>query len=90
MRTKPATDKQKSLLASRFDFDSDDLNMLNRADASALIGTLLDFEQPDAKAVAMATLSRCAERFHANNKSCSNPDDFGIVGAGDVKCSNLR
>ena len=49
MRTKPATDKQKSLLASRFDFDSDDLNMLNRADASALIGTLLDFEQPTLK-----------------------------------------
>ena len=51
MRTKPATDKQKSLLASRFDFDWNDLNMLNRADASALIGTLLDFEQPTLKQV---------------------------------------
>jgi len=49
MRTKPATDKQKSMLASRFDFDWDDLQMLNRADASALIGTLLDFEPPTDK-----------------------------------------
>ena len=49
MRTKPATEKQKSLLASRFDFDYNDLEMLNCADASALIGTLLDFEQPTPK-----------------------------------------
>lgn len=49
MRTKPATDKQKSMLASRFSFERDDLQMLNRADASALIGTLLDFEPPTDK-----------------------------------------
>ena len=49
MRTKPATAKQKSLLASRFDFDWNDLDMLNRADASALIGTLMDFELPTIK-----------------------------------------
>lgn len=49
MRTKPATDKQKSMLASRFDFDYNDLQMLNRADAFALIGTLLDFEPPTDK-----------------------------------------
>ena len=49
MRTKPATDKQKSLLSSKFDFDWNDLEMLNRADASAIIGTLLAFEQPTQK-----------------------------------------
>ena len=49
MRTKPATEKQKSLLASKFDLDWDDLDMLNRADASAIIGTLLAFEQPTIK-----------------------------------------
>ena len=49
MRTKPATEKQKSLLASKFDLDWDDLEMLNRADASAIIGTLLAFEQPTLK-----------------------------------------
>lgn len=49
MRTKPATDKQKSLLSGKFDFDWNDLEMLNCADASALIGTLLDFEQPTRK-----------------------------------------
>ena len=49
MRTKPATEKQKSLLASKFDLDWDDLDMLNCADASAIIGTLLAFEQPTIK-----------------------------------------
>ena len=49
MRTKPATDKQKGLLVSKFDMDWDDLDLLNRADASAIIGTLLAFEQPTAK-----------------------------------------
>ena len=49
MRTKPATDKQKSMLSARFDFDWDDLEMLNRADAFALIGTLLEFEPPTDK-----------------------------------------
>ena len=49
MRSKPATDKQKSLLSGKFDFDWNDLEMLNCADASALIGTLLDFEQPTRK-----------------------------------------
>ena len=51
MRTKPATDKQKLMLASRFNFDWNDLEMLNCADASALIGTLLDFEQPTIKQI---------------------------------------
>ena len=51
MRTKSATEKQKSLLAARFDFDWDDLDMLNCADASALIGTLLEFEQPTIKQI---------------------------------------
>ena len=46
MRTKPATEKQKMMLSARFDFDSDDLEMLNPTDVSALIGALLDFEQP--------------------------------------------
>ena len=51
MRTRPATDKQKDLLASRFSFDLHELELLNRADASALIGTLLDFEQPTRKQI---------------------------------------
>ena len=49
MRTKPATEKQKSLLASKFDLDWDDLDMLNCADAAAMIGTFLAFEQPTIK-----------------------------------------
>ena len=51
MRTRPATDKQKALLASRFSFDFHELELLNRADAWALIGTLLDFEQPTRKQI---------------------------------------
>ena len=51
MRMKPATDKQKSLLASKFDMDWDDLDVLNCADASAIIGTLLAFEQPTRKQI---------------------------------------
>lgn len=46
MRTLPATEKQKSLLSRRFSLDFGELDVLNRADASALIGTLLDFEKP--------------------------------------------
>ena len=49
MRTKPASDKQKDLLVSKFDMDWEDLDLLNRADASAIIGTLLAFEQPTIK-----------------------------------------
>ena len=48
MRTKPATVSQKSLL-SKFDLDWDDLNVLNSADASAIISTLLGFQQPTTK-----------------------------------------
>ena len=51
MRTLPATEKQKSMLAGRFSLDWKELDLLNRADASALIGTLLDFEQPTIKQV---------------------------------------
>ena len=51
MRTLPATEKQKSMLAGRFSLDWEELDLLNRADAYALIGTLLDFEQPTIKQV---------------------------------------
>lgn len=46
MRTQPATAKQKSFLSSKFHFHTQELELLNKADAWALIGTLFEFEPP--------------------------------------------
>ena len=51
MRTQPATEKQKLFLSSKFYFDTQELELLNKADAWALIGTLLEFEQPTIKQI---------------------------------------
>ena len=49
MRTRPATDKQKLLLARKLSVDISELDLLNMADAWALIGTLFEFEPPTQK-----------------------------------------
>lgn len=49
MRKLPATEKQKSFLASKLPFDTQELELLNKADAWALIGTLIEFEPPTQK-----------------------------------------
>ena len=48
MRTQPATEPQKDLI-SKFGLDKDDLDVLNKADASAIISTFLTFEPPTDK-----------------------------------------
>ena len=48
MRTQPATEPQKNLIA-KFGLDFDDLDVLNAADASAIISTFLAFEPPTDK-----------------------------------------
>ena len=48
MRTQPATEPQKDLI-SKFGLDKDDLDVLNKADASAIISTFLAFEPPTDK-----------------------------------------
>lgn len=72
MRTKPATDKQKSMLSARFDFDWDDLEMLNRADASALIGTLLSFEQPTIKQIRWLRYRGVSDASMPNTKTAAS------------------
>ena len=49
MRSRQATHKQKKLLSDKFDFEFAELDLLNCADASALISTLIDFEPPTPK-----------------------------------------
>ena len=48
MRIQPATEPQKDLI-SKFGLDTDDLDVLNKADASAIISTFLAFEPPTDK-----------------------------------------
>ena len=48
MRTQPATEPQKDLI-SKFGLDKNDLDVLNKADASAIISTFLAFEPPTDK-----------------------------------------
>ena len=49
MRKLPATEQQKSFLSSKLPFDTEELALLNKADAWALIGTLIEFEPPTQK-----------------------------------------
>ena len=60
MRIQPATEAQKGLL-EKFGLNRDDLDILNKADASAIISTLIAFEQPTEKQLGWLRWKRVPE-----------------------------